>query len=100
MKYGVNILALYWEEMGFKIFFFLEYKRVQEKDVKKKSLQSSLWVCFHSLIFQFISFAYYAIWFMILTMIIFKCKLTLKIPVLASTPSPQCLLIAIYALVI
>lgn len=38
MKYGVNILALYWEEMGFKIFFFLEYKRVQEKDVKKKIL--------------------------------------------------------------
>lgn len=36
MKYGVNILALYWQEMGFKIFFFLEYKRVQEKDLKKK----------------------------------------------------------------
>lgn len=42
MKYGVNILALYWEEMGFKIFFFLEYKRVQEKDVKKKNPYSPL----------------------------------------------------------
>lgn len=37
MKYGVNILALYWQEMGFKIFFFfLEYKGVQEQDLKIK----------------------------------------------------------------
>lgn len=36
MKYGVNILALYWQEMWIKIFFFLEYERVQEQDLKIK----------------------------------------------------------------